>query len=241
MLFVWKNDYLFANADSYNRNKIIQNLNNHSSSKIGGDMSEKDTPRPVLSGRLLLFLCIFLSVLILILGYSAGWIGLPFYVLTNYQNKNCDSALSLNKYLSENYIEQDLRASQMNKSKPVLRFLTPTSRNTAAFRQPTEGSLDNPAPGGEARLTRHGTFLLWLIAPAPMVDVGDVIFQTHKDMHIFVIIAFVRTKVLFAVRALGDNVNNQIIGGPLVMFIGTRDKYGQGSSAFIHQEMNFAA
>jgi tetratricopeptide (TPR) repeat protein len=35
--------------------------------------------------------------LILILGYSAGWVGLPFYVMTNYQNKNCESALSVNK------------------------------------------------------------------------------------------------------------------------------------------------
>ena len=66
----------------------------------------------------------------------------------------------------------------MDKSKPVLRFLTPTSRNTAAFRQPTEGSLDNPASGGEARFTRNGTVLLRLIAP--MLDVGDVILQTHK-------------------------------------------------------------
>lgn len=60
-------------------------------------MSEKSAPRPTLPGRLLLLLCIFLSILILILGYSAGWIGLPYYVLTNYQDKNCDSALSLNK------------------------------------------------------------------------------------------------------------------------------------------------
>ena len=129
----------------------------------------------------------------------------------------------------------------MGKSKPVLRFLTPTSCNTAAFSQPTEGSLDHPTPGGEARLTRNGTFFLWLIAPAPMLDVGDVMFQTHKDMHILVVIAFVRTKVLFAVRPLGDNVNDQIIDRPFVMFVGTSDKYGQGSSPFIHQEMNFAA
>jgi tetratricopeptide (TPR) repeat protein len=77
--------------------QLFTALNNHSSSIIGGNMSEKVALRPTLSGRLLLFLCVFLLVLILILGYSAGWIGLPFYMLTNYQNKNCDSALSLNK------------------------------------------------------------------------------------------------------------------------------------------------
>lgn len=60
-------------------------------------MSEKDTPRPALPSKLLLFLGILLSILILILGYSAGWVGLPFYVMTNYQNKNCESAISLNK------------------------------------------------------------------------------------------------------------------------------------------------
>jgi tetratricopeptide (TPR) repeat protein len=60
-------------------------------------MSEKHTPRPALPPRFLLFLGIFLSILILMLGYSAGWVGLPFYVMTNYQNKNCESALSVNK------------------------------------------------------------------------------------------------------------------------------------------------
>jgi tetratricopeptide (TPR) repeat protein len=60
-------------------------------------MSEKDAPRFALPAKLLLFLGIFLSVLILILVYGAGWIGLPFYVLTNYQTKNCDTALSVNK------------------------------------------------------------------------------------------------------------------------------------------------
>jgi hypothetical protein len=74
-----------------------------------------------------------------------------------------------------------------------------------------------------------------------MLDVGDVIMQTHKDMDIFVVIAFICAKVLFAVGAPGDNVNNQVIGGPLVMFISTRNQDGQGSSSFIHQEMNFAA
>jgi hypothetical protein len=77
--------------------QLFTALNNHSSLIIGGNMSEKSAPRPTLPGRLLILLCIFLSVLILILGYSAGWIGLPYYVLTNYQNKNCDTTLSLNK------------------------------------------------------------------------------------------------------------------------------------------------
>ncbi len=95
--FDWKNNYLFAGADSFIQNRIISRLNNHPSSTIGGNMSEKNTPRPALPSRLLLFLGIFLSILILILVYSAGWIGLPFYVMTNYQNKNCESALSVNK------------------------------------------------------------------------------------------------------------------------------------------------
>ncbi len=60
-------------------------------------MSEKDTRRPALPSKFLLFLAIFLSILLLILVYSAGWIGLPYYVMTNYQNKNCESAISINK------------------------------------------------------------------------------------------------------------------------------------------------
>jgi tetratricopeptide (TPR) repeat protein len=77
--------------------ELSRALNNPASSKIGGNMSEKNTPRFALPARLLLILGIFLSVLILILVYSAGWIGLPYYVMTSYQNKNCESALSVHK------------------------------------------------------------------------------------------------------------------------------------------------
>jgi len=64
-------------------------------------------------------------------------------------------------------------------------------------------SLDYPTSGGKARFTRNGTFVLRLIAPAPMLAVGDVIMQTTKTMHIFVVIAFICAKVLFAVGAPG--------------------------------------
>ncbi len=43
-----------------------------------------------------------------------------------------------------------------------------------------------------------------------MLDVRNVIFQTNKHMHIFVIVAFVRAKMLFAIRTFGNNVDNQI-------------------------------
>jgi hypothetical protein len=37
------------------------------------------------------------------------------------------------KSLSENYIEQDLRASHIDKSQPVISFFAPASGYTAAF------------------------------------------------------------------------------------------------------------
>ncbi len=36
-----------------------------------------------------------------------------------------------------------------------------------------------------------------------MLDVRNVIFQADKHMHSFVSVAFIRTKMLFVVRALG--------------------------------------
>jgi hypothetical protein len=41
--------------------------------------------------------------------------------------------LKSTKCLSENYIEQDLSASHVNKCQPVLRFFAPAHGNAAAF------------------------------------------------------------------------------------------------------------
>jgi hypothetical protein len=74
-----------------------------------------------------------------------------------------------------------------------------------------------------------------------VLDVRNVILQTNKDMHIFVVIAFVSTEMLLAVGALGNDMNDQIICRPLVMFIGTGNEDRHGRTAFIHQEMDFTA
>ncbi len=60
-------------------------------------------------------------------------------------------------------------------------------------------------------------------------------------MNIFVIVAFVCTKMLFTVMSFDYNVNNQIIGRPFIMFIRTCNKNCQGCAAFIHQKMDFTA
>ena len=45
-----------------------------------------------------------------------------------------------------------------------------------------------------------------------MLDMLNVVFQANKNMHIFVIIAFISTKMLLTVWTFGNNVNNQVIG-----------------------------
>ena len=57
------------------------------------------TPR----SRIILIIAVVLSILLLFLVYGAGVIGLPLLILSNYQNRNCDSALTLDKVYTSLY------------------------------------------------------------------------------------------------------------------------------------------
>lgn len=59
-----------------------------------------------------------------------------------------------------------------------------------------------------------------------MLDVLNIVLEPDKFMNIFVIVAFVCTKMLFAVRTFGDDVNNQIVRRPLVMLVGSCNEDG---------------
>jgi hypothetical protein len=74
-----------------------------------------------------------------------------------------------------------------------------------------------------------------------MFDVLNVISQSDKNMHIFVVVAFISTKMLLAVRAFCNDVNDQIIRRPFVMLICACYENRQWCATFIHQKMNFAA
>ena len=74
-----------------------------------------------------------------------------------------------------------------------------------------------------------------------MLDVFDIVVQSNELMHIVEIIAFISAEMLLTVWTFGDDVNNQVIGRPFVMFVRASDPNCQGSTVFIHQEMDFAA
>src|SRR5688500_13950336 len=59
-------------------------------------------------------------------------------------------------------------------------------------------------------------------------------------MHIFKIITTVCTKMLLAVGSLGDDVHNQVLHRPFVMFVGAGNPDCQGSAYLIDKQMDFA-
>src|ERR1044071_1548474 len=108
----------------------------------------------------------------------------------------------------------------MNKSEPVLGFLAPTSCDTSPFCQPSKGPLHNPTTSGEPFLTRDRTIGFWFISPSLMFNMLKVALGLNDFMHILKVIASVRTKMLFTVGSLSDDMHDQVIHRPLVMFIG---------------------
>jgi hypothetical protein len=150
------------------------------------------------------------------------------------------------KYLSVNcHIHQNVSASKLNQGQPILDFLTPTHAQTAAFSQPTESPLNDPAACGELGFARHGTILnRWFTSAATVFDMGNIAFLFNKLMDIIIIIAPVHADMLFTVcgvRTRDHYRDNQVIRRPFIMRIGARDVNGQRRTAFIDQQVNLAA
>jgi hypothetical protein len=147
------------------------------------------------------------------------------------------------KYLSVNcHIHQNVSASELNQSQPVVDFLAPASAQTAPLGEPAQGAFDDPPTSRKTCFAGNRALLKWGVAAFALVfDMHDVACSLHKLMNIHKIIAFVRTEVLFGVRAFDDNRDHEIICRPLVMLIRAGQDYGQGRAALVHQDVDFAA
>jgi len=136
-------------------------------------------------------------------------------------------------------------AGQLNESHPVLRLFAPADSETTSFAQPTEGALNHPPASRVTQLTWDGAFFNnRFVSSATVFDVRDVVFLSDSLMHIFIIIALVSAKVLldlFGIRAINHDRNDQIIGRPLVVFIGSSHVQSQRCAVFIDQQMNLTA
>ena len=55
------------------------------------------TPARTNRSRTIVLVAVVVSILFLFLAYGTIWIALPFMILNNYQGKNCDAALRLDK------------------------------------------------------------------------------------------------------------------------------------------------
>lgn len=56
-----------------------------------------------------------------------------------------------------------------------------------------------------------------------MFDMLDILVQANKLVDIFVVIAFICTKVLLRMGTFDDNMDDQVIRRPFVVFIRTGD------------------
>ena len=74
-----------------------------------------------------------------------------------------------------------------------------------------------------------------------MLNMRYIPFCFDKLENVLRVVGLIRTKMLLAVGSLFDDMNYQIIDRPFVMFISTCDMDRQGSTAFIHQKMNFCS
>jgi hypothetical protein len=110
-----------------------------------------------------------------------------------------------------------------------LRVFAPTSGNTSAFGQPTEGALHHPTPSGKTLFAWQRWLFFGLIPSAAMFDVFNVALLGHKLMDIFKVISFIRTQMLLALGTLDRQMNYQIVDRPFVVLIGTGDPDRQGS------------
>ena len=148
------------------------------------------------------------------------------------------------KYLSVKCtVEQDMSASKLNKRFPILEFLAPANPNAAALGEPAECTLDDPTTcwmlcfAGYGTLLNHG-----FTATAAMFDVSSIACLLHKFMDIIVIITFIGTQMLlFLLRTLDDNRDNQVVCRPLVMRIRPGDVNRQRHPTLIHQQVQFRA
>ena len=62
-----------------------------------------EAPTKKTKPRIILLIALVLSSLLLFLAYGAGAIGLPVLILSNHQNRNCDSVLTLDKIYTSLY------------------------------------------------------------------------------------------------------------------------------------------
>jgi hypothetical protein len=136
-------------------------------------------------------------------------------------------------------------ASKLDKGEPVLGFLGPTSTQSTAFGQPTEGALNDPTASGELGFAgNRTTFKEGFVATATMFDMSHIAFLLDKLVNIGKIIAFVQAQMLFdvlGVRAWHHHRKDDFIAQPFVMNIRASKINAQWRTAAIDQNVDFAA
>ena len=115
-------------------------------------------------------------------------------------------------------------------------------RDTPAVGKPTEGALNHPTTCRVLGFTWDRALIrLRFTAPAAVFDVRDIVFQFKKVPNIGVIIATIKTEMLFRIRSVNHHRENQVLQRTFVVTIGGRDDDGQGCAAPVDQKVNFAA
>ena len=138
-----------------------------------------------------------------------------------------------------------MSAGELQEGKPVGRFLAPASADASAFGEPTESALNDPAAGGVLGFAGDRTEIDFGFATTPAVlDMGDIVFELEEVPDIGVVIAAVKTEMLFGSGWLGTvnhHGKDEVLQGALIVTIGCRDIDRQGCPAAVNQKVNLAA
>lgn len=74
-----------------------------------------------------------------------------------------------------------------------------------------------------------------------MFDVGLITLAVNKLVNILKIVTFVCTQVLLRIRSFDNNMDDQIINRPFIMFICSSNMNCEWRSSFINQNMDFGS
>ena len=141
------------------------------------------------------------------------------------------------------HVEQDMSTSKLDQGFPILELLTPAYSKTAPFGDPSQRAFNHPAPRRVPFFSGHRTRFKHGFAPSSAVfDVGDVAFLFNKVLDVSVVIAFVRTQMLFWLVGTFDyNRDNQVVCRPFVVFIGASHIHRQWGTPLINQQVQLGA
>jgi len=133
-----------------------------------------------------------------------------------------------------------MSTSKLDKSQPILTFLTPSSTNAAPFSQPAKRPFHDPTTCGMPLVVSNG-FRQWFTAPPLVRNMLLIIGFRNEKVNIIEIISFIQTKMLFFCWTRDHDGKHKVIDRPFIVLVSASNMKRQRRAALIDQDMNLGA